>query len=194
MNSFLSNIYQALEQLGLSAQKRALHVQFSNPALNSDVFLQRIDGQHALNQGSTAELICLSTNAAIPLKQFIGSQVAIDQVTDKGTLFRTTGIITAAAQGQSDGSLTLYKLNLEDATTLWHKRRNSRVFMNKSAVEVIETIEMAPSALWEKTKKAAGISRSKYREYFKDRENLRKNAYFTHMMHKFYVLYKICTT
>ena len=37
-------------------------------------------------------------------------------------------------------------------------------------VEVIETIEMAPSSLWEKTKKAAGISRSKYREYFKDRE------------------------
>ncbi|MBU3847591.1 MAG: type VI secretion system tip protein VgrG [Candidatus Acinetobacter avistercoris] len=140
MKSFINGIYKVLDQLGLSAQKRALHVQFSNPALNSDVFLQRIDGQHALNQGSTAELICLSTDATIPLKQFIGSQVAIDQVTDKGTLFRTTGIITAAAQGQSDGSLTLYKLTLSDPTALWHKRRNSRVFMNKSAVDVVETL------------------------------------------------------
>ena len=31
-------------------------------------------------------------------------------------------------------------------------------------VEVIGTIEMAPSSLWEKTKKEAGISRKKYRE------------------------------
>ncbi|WP_081405981.1 type VI secretion system Vgr family protein [Acinetobacter sp. TGL-Y2] len=140
MNSFFRNIYNVLEQLGLTAQKRAIHVQFSNPALNTEVFLQRIDGQHALNQGSTAELICLSTNATISLKQFIGCQVAVDQVTDKGTLFRSTGIITEAAQGQSDGSLTLYKLTLSDPTALWHKRRNSRVFMNKSAVEVLETL------------------------------------------------------
>ena len=136
----IANIFSALEQLGLSAQKRAIHVQFSNPALNTEVFLQRIDGQHVVNQGSTAELICLSTNATISLKQFIGCQVAVDQVTDKGTLFRSTGIITEAAQGQSDGSLTLYKLTMQDATALWHKRRNSRVFMNKSAVEVVETL------------------------------------------------------
>ncbi|NAR37406.1 type VI secretion system tip protein VgrG, partial [Acinetobacter haemolyticus] len=121
-------IYAALEQLGLTAQKRAIHIQFANPSLNQQVFLQKIQGQHAINQGMTAELICLSTNATIPLKQFIGCQAAIDQVTDTGTLFRTTGIITEAVQGQSDGSLTLYKLKLQDATALWHKRRNSRVF------------------------------------------------------------------
>lgn len=99
-----------LESFGLTAQKRAIHIQFSNPTLASQVFLQRIDGTHAINEGITAQLICLSTNATIPLKQFIGSQVAVEQVTDTGTLFRTTGIITEAAQGQSDGSLTLYKL------------------------------------------------------------------------------------
>lgn len=37
-------------------------------------------------------------------------------------------------------------------------------------VEVVDTIEMAPSSLWEKTKKEAGISRKKYREYFKGRK------------------------
>ncbi|MFW2176171.1 type VI secretion system Vgr family protein, partial [Acinetobacter guillouiae] len=117
-----------------------LHIQFSNPNLTAQVFLQRIDGQHGLNQGVSIELICLATSAVIPLKQFIGSQVAIDQVTDHGQLFRSTGVITEAAQGQSDGALTLYKLKLEDATSLWHKRRNSRVFMNKSVVQVIETL------------------------------------------------------
>lgn len=136
----LNNIYTALEQLGLTAQKRAIHVQFSNASLNEQVFLHRVDGQHQLNQGLSLSLICLSTNASISLKNFIGSQVAVDCVTDKGKLSRLTGIITKADVGSSDGSLTLYRLTVEDPTTLWKHRRNSRVFMNKSAVEVVETI------------------------------------------------------
>ena len=136
----INTITQVFEQLGLSAQKRAIHSQFSHAALNHDIFLQHIEGTHALNQGLNVELICLSTNALIPLKQFIGVQVAVDQVTDQGTLFRSTGIITQAEQGQSDGALTLYKLRLEDATALWHKRRNSRVFMNKSVRDVSEIL------------------------------------------------------
>ncbi|WP_171491796.1 type VI secretion system Vgr family protein [Acinetobacter pittii] len=136
----LSHIHRILENLGISSQKRVLHVQFSNPSLNTQVFLQSIEGQHQLNEGLTADLFCLSTNAHISLKQFIGCQVAVDQVTDQGQLFRTTGIITEASQGQSDGSLTLYKLRLQDPTALWHKRRNSRVFMNKSVRDITEIL------------------------------------------------------
>lgn len=58
-----NHIYAALEQLGLTAQKRAIHLQFSNSILNDKVFLQRIDGTHALNQGINLQLICLSTDA-----------------------------------------------------------------------------------------------------------------------------------
>ncbi|MEX7543442.1 contractile injection system protein, VgrG/Pvc8 family, partial [Acinetobacter baumannii] len=136
----IANIFSVLEKIGLNAQKRAIHVQFSNELLNNQIFLQRIEGQHQLNGGLMAELICLSTNAQIALKQFIGVQVAVDQVTDSGQLFRTTGIVTEASYGQSDGALTLYKLTIEDATNLWHKRRNSRVFMNKSIVEITEVL------------------------------------------------------
>jgi len=133
-------IFQILDSLGLVAQNRVLHVQFSNPSLNNQVFLQRIEGENTLNQGSVAELLCLSTNAHIALKQFIGCQVVIDQVTDLGQFFRTTGIITEASQGQSDGSLTIYNLTLKDPTALWHKRRNSRVFMNKSVRDISEIL------------------------------------------------------
>ena len=154
----LNNIHSMLEHLGLSLQKRALHIQFSNEALNSQVFVQRIQGQHFINQGLKAEVLCLSTNAHIQLKQFIGCQVAIDQVTDMGKLARTTGIVTGVSQGQSDGALTLYKLTVEDATSLWHKRRNSRVFMSKSVVDITEIIFQewqAKSALF-----SAGLSLS----------------------------------
>ncbi|HHK3224181.1 TPA: type VI secretion system Vgr family protein, partial [Acinetobacter baumannii] len=135
-----NNIFQILESFGFLSQHRSVYLQFSDASLNSQVFLQRIDGQHYLNQGMTAELICLSTNAHIPLKTFIGLQVAVDQVTDRGSFFRTTGIITGASQGQSDGALTLYKLTVSDPTYLWHKRRNSRVFMNKSVKEISEIL------------------------------------------------------
>lgn len=134
----LNNIHMLMDSMGLNLQKRALHLRFSNELLNAQVFIQRIEGQHGINQGLKAELMCLSTHAYIPLKQFIGGQVAVDQVTDSGELSRMTGIITAASQGQSDGALTLYKLTLEDATALWHKRRNSRVFMNKSVRDISE--------------------------------------------------------
>lgn len=133
-------IHMLVEQLGLKRQHRALHLQFSHPPLNHQVLIQRIEGQHQINQGLQAELICLSTHAHIALKQFIGCRVAIDQVTDRGELFRTTGIITAASQGQNDGALTLYKLMLNDPTALWQKRRNSRVFMNKTVREISEIL------------------------------------------------------
>ncbi|ADI91678.1 type VI secretion system Vgr family protein [Acinetobacter oleivorans] len=136
----LNNIFSILEKIGFGAQKRAISIQFSNTELNSQIMLQRIDGYHGINDGLSAELICLSTNPYIELKQFIGCQVAVDQVTDAGQLFRTTGIVTGASQGQSDGAFSLYRLTMQDATSLWHKRRNSRVFMNKSIVDIIEVI------------------------------------------------------
>jgi len=136
----LNNIFSFLEKIGLGVQKRAINVHFSNAELNSQVMLQRIDGYHGINDGLSAELICLSTNPYIELKQFIGCQVAVDQVTDSDQLFRTTGIISGASQGQSDGAFSLYRLTMQDATSLWHKRRNSRVFMNKSVVDIIEII------------------------------------------------------
>ncbi|WP_180022176.1 type VI secretion system Vgr family protein [Acinetobacter sp. YH16044] len=136
----LKNIHAMVENFGFSVQKRALHIHFSNESLNTEVFIQRIEGQHRINQGFRAEIICLSTNAHLALKQFIGGRVAVDQVTDLGQLSRLTGVITGASQGQSDGSLTVYKLIIEDATALWHKRRNSRVFMNKSVREITEVL------------------------------------------------------
>lgn len=93
-----------------------------------------------LMMGFFAELICLSTNPYLSLKQFIGCQVAVDQVTDSGQLFRTSGIVTECAQGHSDGALSIYSIRMQDATALWYKRRNSRVFMNKTVIEIVETI------------------------------------------------------
>ena len=67
----LDNIFGILDKFGFGTQKRAISAQFSNAQLNSQIMLQRIDGFHGINEGMSAELICLSTNPFIELKQFI---------------------------------------------------------------------------------------------------------------------------
>lgn len=51
------HLFGALERLGLSAQQRALHLTLSDVSLNSQVYLQRIQGQqrrtHLLFQSCT---------------------------------------------------------------------------------------------------------------------------------------------
>ena len=136
----MMSLFNALVQWTLDPQHRALRIQFSNAGLNPQVFLQRIEGRHVINEGLNAELLCLSHNPYIALKQFIGSQVVVAQLTDNGLWHRTSGIITGVSAGDSDGALTPYKLTLQDATSLWHKRRNSRVFMNKSVVEISQIL------------------------------------------------------
>ena len=183
----LNNIFGILDKLGFGTQKRAINAQFSNSQLNSQIMLQRIDGFHGINEGLSAELICLSTNPFIELKQFIGCQVAIDQVTDSGKLFRTTGIITGASQGQSDGALSLYRLTMQDPTSLWHKRRNSRVFMNKNVVEIIEVIFkewQSKSALFASSLKldTSGLTKSYDIRPFSMQSNESDYAYLTRLM------------
>ncbi len=73
----LKNIFQALETLGLNAQKRAIHAQFSNSSLNDQVFLQYVEGTHQLNQGIELQLLCLSTSAVIPLKVLLAVRLPL---------------------------------------------------------------------------------------------------------------------
>ncbi|KAF5277951.1 hypothetical protein FQR65_LT15840 [Abscondita terminalis] len=54
--------------------------------------------------------------------------------------YQLSRIVTKADVGASDGSLTIYRLTVEDPTTLWKYRRNSRVFMAKSVVDIVQCI------------------------------------------------------
>ena len=130
------SVFDTLARWGIDPQRRSIRIHFSNALLNTQVFLQRIDGQHAINEGLSASLLCLSASATIPLKEFIGTRVSVNQRTDQGQWHRTNGIITQATLGNSDGALTAYILELKDPTALLKQRRNSRVFMNKSVVDI----------------------------------------------------------
>nr|WP_174505251.1 type VI secretion system Vgr family protein [Acinetobacter sp. Marseille-Q1620] len=132
--------FDFLKSLGITSRNRVLHLSISDSILGSQVFLHACSIEQKINGGLDAQLICLSTNAHLQLKSFIGCQAAIDVQTDRGQYVRTTGIIVGAEQGQSDGALSIYKLVLKDAFSLLDLKRNSRVFENKSVIDVIEIL------------------------------------------------------
>lgn len=135
-----NQLFGALSKGGLTTEKRPLSILFSDQLLNQKVYLQRIDAEQAINSGINAELLCFATDSTIPLKSFIGCLVAVDQRCDDGRIFRLSGIITGAIQGDSDGAITSYLLTLEDPLSLMDKRANNRVFLNKSVLDVIKIL------------------------------------------------------
>ncbi|MDQ9009455.1 type VI secretion system Vgr family protein [Acinetobacter gerneri] len=136
----LNELLGILDKFGLSAEKRPLSALFSSKELNQKLYAQHFSGRSAVNKSMRAQLLCFSTDSTIPLKRFIACQVAVDQRTDDGRIFRTTGIITEVVQGASDGALTSYLLTIEDPLSLLNHRKNSRVFLNKNEIEVIEIL------------------------------------------------------
>ena len=139
----LGTIHQVLTKLGIgfNAAHRVIALTLSNAGLNDQLYLQLVSGQTAINDGLRLELICLSTNDTISLQQCIGQTATVAQQDEQGQRHVINGIITQAARGQSDGGFSVYKLTLQDSfSALLPKRRNSRVFMQQSVIEITQTL------------------------------------------------------
>jgi type VI secretion system secreted protein VgrG len=90
--------------------------------------------------GLEVQILCLSENATLELKRFIGLPCELQIVTDRGNLRRLCGIVTAAASGHSDGGIASYKLTVRDALSVMDATRTTRVFRDKSELEIIELV------------------------------------------------------
>lgn len=137
----LGTIHHVLSKLGIGfhAEHRVIGLKLGDTALNANLYLQFMSGHAGINEGLALELICLSTNAAIPLTNFIGQNAVIEQRDQQGQVHVINGIISQAASGQNDGGFAIYKLTFKDTfSSLMPKRRNSRVFMQKSVLDVTQ--------------------------------------------------------
>lgn len=90
--------------------------------------------------GLKLQILCLSENATLELKRFIGLPCELQIVTDRGHLRRLCGIVTAAASGHSDGGIASYRLTVRDALSVMDATRTTRVFRDKSELEIIELV------------------------------------------------------
>ncbi|WP_395404540.1 type VI secretion system Vgr family protein [Pseudoduganella sp. UC29_106] len=131
-----------LQQRDLITEHRPLRLRLSHPTqILEDVLLpQRVYGTESICGGLEYRILCVALDAYLPLKELIALPVAIDFVTDRGSLRSVCGIVTEAAAGDSDGGLASYQLVLRDALAILEKRANTRVFRNKNEVEIVKLI------------------------------------------------------
>lgn len=127
---------------GFSQANRPIRLRLSHEqgVLDDVLLVKRVAGTETLCGGLEYRLSCVSTNAMLPLKDFLALPIELQFVTDRGDLRSVCGIVAQAAAGQSDGGLATYQLVVRDALALMEKRNNNRVFRNLNEVEISKII------------------------------------------------------
>lgn len=112
---------------GLTEANRPIRLRLAqeNRVVDDVLLVKRVMGSEALCGGLEYRLLCVSTRADLPLKDFIALPVELQFVTDRGSMRSVCGIVAQAAAGQSDGGLATYELVLRDALALMEHRTNT---------------------------------------------------------------------
>lgn len=128
----------AIESTGLTEANRPIRLRLWNEkgVVDDLLFVRHVSGVETICGGIEYVLLCVSTKAGMPLKQFIANPVELQFVTDSGGLRAVCGIVASAVEGQSDGGLALYQLIVRDALSLLEKTCNTRVFRHASEVDI----------------------------------------------------------
>lgn len=109
--------------------------------------------------GFKFEVLALSTNAHLRLKDLIGQPVRLDLLTQQSlTALRPFhGHVTAFALLGSDGGLARYKLTIEPWLSFLSHRQDAWVFQDKTVMEILDEVfadyqaqgKLAPAWRWE---------------------------------------------
>jgi len=126
----------------LSTAHRALRLRLAHAeGLAGDILLpQQVTGTESICGGIDYRVVCVATDPALPLKQFVALPAEVQIVTDRGSLRSICGIVSEVRSGDSDGSLATYQLVLRDALAIMEKRVNSRIFRNQNELGIVQTL------------------------------------------------------
>lgn len=124
--------------LGLTQSQRPIRLRLSHPQspLDDVLLVKQVCGRETLCGGIEYTLLCVSTQAGLPLKEFIALPAEVQFVTDSGHLRSLCGIVSQACAGQSDGGLASYQLVVRDALAMLERRTNTRVFRGMNEVDI----------------------------------------------------------
>lgn len=124
--------------LALTQSHRPIRLRLLHPqsVLDDILLVKHVSGRETLCGGIEYRLLCVSTQAGLPLKEFIALPTELQFVTDRGGLRSVCGIVAQACSGQSDGGLATYQLVVRDALALMERRTNTRVFRAMNEVDI----------------------------------------------------------
>lgn len=142
MTNYTAALAAALASYRLDTLNRPLRLVVERPGAQDECALlpQQVSGSESVCGGFTFHILCVSESATLSLKDYIGVPIELQVVTDSGNLRRWCGIVTGAASGQSDGGLGTYKLTMRDALAVMEGQTNTRVFLEKNELEIIELL------------------------------------------------------
>ena len=115
--------------------------------LGADVLLaESLHGEEAIDTGYRLRVSALSTDAGLPLKSLLGQPVLLELLAGPFMGVRPFhGHVTAAEMTGANGGLARYTLTIEPWTAFLALGRDSRVFQDKTIVDIIDTVFAAYS-------------------------------------------------
>lgn len=135
---FASLIPAGLFGTGLSQHARLLTLASAqDTALPQALMAERFSGREAVNELYAFEVDALSTSTDLDLNQFIGEELTVTLLRVDGGRRAWHGICTEAAWLGADGGAARYRLLLEPALALLRLRRDSYIFQDKNAQDIV---------------------------------------------------------
>ena len=101
------------------------------------LIVERVRGDEAVNAPFRFEIDCLSTSVELELKSFIGEPVKLGLLKAEGTHRYWHGHVSEAAYLGADGGLVRYRLTMSPWTSYLELRRDSFIFVDKTAEEIV---------------------------------------------------------
>jgi type VI secretion system secreted protein VgrG len=127
--------------------ERLLKVRTALPALA--LLPEHVVLRESVSQPFELVLDCVSTSAQFELKQVLGEQMTVSLKHADGSYVPWHGYVTQAAQLGSDGGLARYRLTMGPWLAWLGLRRDSFVFQDKTALEIVEAVFADyPAAQW----------------------------------------------
>ncbi len=141
----VSNVLADLQSSGASPfshQDRLIKLRFSEGSrIAEDTLLpHQVSGEESLSRCYRYTLDCLSADVHIELKDLQGQPIEIALLLPAGGERLLTGLVTRSEALGADGGFARYRLTIEPALATLTYRRNSRVFQDKSVIEIVQTI------------------------------------------------------
>lgn len=137
---------------------------FESLAFDSATRLYRLEGdgalgellveawslREALDEPWTLELSALGLDAGLDLQALLGAKATLQIALAGGSLLPRSGIVFAAASEEADGGFARYRLTLKPWTALLAHTRQSRVWQEKTTIEIVESVfaRYAARAQW----------------------------------------------
>ena len=136
---------------GLSQHARLITLASAqNRDLPESLMPEQFTGREAVNELFVFDVDALSVSTNLDLATFIGEELTIALLQPDGGRRAWHGVCTQASWLGADGGVARYRLRLEPALRLLGERRDSYIFQDKSALEIVaELLEDYPQCRFE---------------------------------------------